>query len=193
MAKTIFNGKITLTSVLFFLVSIIILAFNPLKLPDSTTPVPAGTQAPIVSTSSSGLSVKVTKVVDGDTIEVDLNGNLKRVRLIGINTPETVDPRRGVQCFGHEASSETKLLLNGQSVVLEKDVSEHDKYDRLLRYVYLPRSDGTMLFVNDYLVRVGYAQVSSYPPDVKYQTRFVQAEEEARNKKLGLWGKCYNN
>lgn len=132
----------------------------------------------------------VTKVVDGDTIEVSRGDYQAKVRFIGINTPETVDPRRGVECFGKEASNETQRLLKNKDVILEKDVSETDKYDRLLRYIYLPMEDGTTLFVNDYLVRAGFGQVSTYPPDVKYQDEFMQAESLARENKLGLWGGC---
>ena len=133
---------------------------------------------------------EVVKVVDGDTIDVRLNGQVKRLRYIGVNTPETVDPRRGVECFGKEASEENKKIVGGQTVFLEKDVSDTDRYDRLLRYVYLSLNTGEMLLVNDYLVREGFAQVSTYPPDVKYVERFKDAENEARNNNKGLWGKC---
>lgn len=135
--------------------------------------------------------VQVTKVVDGDTIEVLLDGQKKTIRLIGINTPETVDPRRPVQCFGKEASDETKRLLTGKAVYLSKDVSETDKYDRLLRFVFLPVENGQMLFINDYLVRQGFANNYPYPPDVKYDDQFRQAENEAREQKKGLWSACF--
>lgn len=135
--------------------------------------------------------VSVTKVVDGDTIEVLIEGQKKTIRLIGINTPETVDPRRPVQCYGKEASDETKKLLTGKAVYLSKDVSETDKYDRLLRFVYLPIEDGQMLFVNDYLVRQGFANNYPYPPDIKYDDQFRQAEKEAREQKKGLWSACF--
>lgn len=133
---------------------------------------------------------KVLKVVDGDTIEVLYNGEKKNVRYIGIDTPETVDPRRPVGCFGKEASDENKRLLEGKVVILEKDVSETDKYNRLLRYIYLPLDDGTTLFVNDYLLRQGFAQTSTYPPDVRENERFLQAQQEARDNNRGLWGAC---
>lgn len=143
---------------------------------------------------SSGQVVRVMKVIDGDTIEVSIGGENKKVRLIGIDTPETVDPRRSVGCFGKEASNETHRLLDNQSVVLVKDVSEADKYDRLLRYVYLVKSDDNWLFVNDYLVRSGFAKSYTYPPDVAHQAEFVEAEAAAREAKLGLWGsKCNGN
>lgn len=125
------------------------------------------------------LSVKVTRVVDGDTIAVENN---QTVRYIGIDTPETVDPRRSVECFGKEASNKNKELVEGKLIKLEKDVSETDRFGRLLRYVYV---DG--IFVNDYLARNGYAHASSFPPDVKYQNQFLQAEKEARENKRGLW------
>lgn len=134
--------------------------------------------------------VKVLRVVDGDTIEVDLDGQIKKVRYIGVNTPETVDPRTTVQCFGKEASNENKKLVGGKEVFLEKDVSETDKYNRLLRYVHVRLDSGETLFVNDYLVRSGYALALTYPPDVKYNEQFREAETQAKENNLGLWGKC---
>jgi len=132
----------------------------------------------------------VTRVVDGDTINVEIAGKAATVRFVGMDTPETVDPKRPVGCFGKEASNETKSLLSGKEVVLQKDTSETDKYGRLLRYVYLPLPDGKILFVDDYLVREGFARVLTYPPDVKYNEQFRQAETEARIAKKGLWGSC---
>ncbi len=126
--------------------------------------------------------IKVANVVDGDTIKLE-NGQV--VRYIGIDTPETVHPSKPVQCFGKEASAKNKELVNGKEVRLVKDVSETDKYGRLLRYVYVGDT-----FVNDYLVRNGFANSSTYPPDVKYQEQFKKAEEEARTNKRGLW--AYN-
>lgn len=131
----------------------------------------------------------VTKVVDGDTIEVEMNGAEFKVRLIGIDTPETVDPRRPVGCFGKEASREAKNLLSGKEVIMQKDISESDKYGRLLRYIYLPL-EGQLLFVNDYLVRQGFAKILTYPPDVKFNEQFLEAEQAARREKRGLWDKC---
>lgn len=129
---------------------------------------------------------KVTRVIDGDTIEVDLGGgDIKTVRYIGIDTPETVDPRTTVQCFGKEASAKNKELVGNGTVGLEKDVSETDKYGRLLRYVYMGD-----LFINQALVAEGYAHSSSYPPDVKYQDKLRQAEQKARSENKGLWGSC---
>ncbi|MDP3998518.1 MAG: thermonuclease family protein [bacterium] len=124
-------------------------------------------------------SAKVIRVIDGDTIVIQTG---QKVRYIGINTPGTVAPRLPVQCFGHEASLKNRELVEGKVVSLEKDVSETDKYGRLLRYVYVDN-----IFVNDYLVREGFAHVSTFPPDVEYQKQFLEAEKEARANKKGLW------
>lgn len=126
--------------------------------------------------------VLVKRVIDGDTIEL---ADGRKVRYIGMDTPETVDPRQPVQCFGKEASEKNKELVEGKQVRLEKDVSETDKYGRLLRYVFIGD-----LFVNDYLVRQGYASVATFPPDVKYQEQFLQAQKEARENNRGLWSTC---
>lgn len=153
-----------------------------------------GNQINETNVSSSSAEIKnaflVEKVVDGDTFHIKINGQTVSVRMIGIDTPETVDPRRPVGCFGKKASDETKRLIEGKQVILVKDISETDKYNRLLRYVYLPIGDGQNLFINDYLVRQGFANASSYPPDVKYDQRFKDAEREARENVRGLWGEC---
>lgn len=127
----------------------------------------------------------VTRVVDGDTIIVDMNGTEERIRLVGVNTPESVDPRRPVQCFGKEASAFLKKILDGREVTLEKDSSQGDtdKYHRLLRYVYLP--NGT--FINKLLIEEGYGHEYTYRTPYKYQLEFKKAEQEARTTKRGLW------
>lgn len=124
----------------------------------------------------------VTRVIDGDTIE--LAGGA-RVRYIGIDAPESVDPRQSVQCFGVEAKNENVKLVEGKTVTLEKDISDTDKYGRLLRYVYL---DSDM--VNEHMVRSGYARASSYPPDVAKQDVLQLAEWEAKTNGRGLWAAC---
>ena len=133
----------------------------------------------------------VTKVVDGDTIEIEGG---QKVRYIGIDTPETVDPRRLIGCFGKEASAKNKELVLGKKVRLEKDISETDKYGRLLRYVYLPADKAGVgdSFINKYLVAEGFAKASSYPPDIKYQEIFRATEKSARESKKGLWGRCFS-
>lgn len=128
--------------------------------------------------------VKVLRVVDGDTIKIEGD---EVVRYIGIDAPETVHPSKPVQCYGKEASEKNRELVEGKEVFLEKDVSETDKYGRLLRYVWLGET-----LVNEYLVREGYAQASSYPPDVKYQDRFIEAQRLAREEEKGLWGEVCN-
>lgn len=127
----------------------------------------------------------VTKVVDGDTIEVNINGKTEKLRLIGIDTPETVDPRKPVQCFGKEASNKAKELLDGKKVRLESDASqsERDKYDRLLRYVYL--EDGTSY--NKLIIAEGYAHEYTYNTPYKYQSEYRQAQKDAENAQKGLW------
>ncbi len=156
----------------------------------SSTPMPLNTPK-VLSATDSAILVKVTRVTDGDTLEIEGG---QKIRYIGVDTPETVDPTRPDGCFGREASDRNKELVLGKDVRLEKDVSETDKYDRLLRYVYVESpstgSGQTSLFVNDYLVRSGYAKVSTYPPDVKYQEKFLESEKYARENNLGLWGKC---
>lgn len=159
---------------------------NAQVLGNKTDPAPATSSANL----NGQVNYKVVKVIDGDTFHIDLNGQEVSVRMIGIDTPETVDPRRPVGCFGKKASEETKRLLEGKEVILEKDVTDTDKYNRLLRYVYLPVTGGDLLFVNDYLVRQGFAKNYTYPPDVKFDERFRLAETDARENLRGLWNEC---
>jgi micrococcal nuclease len=140
-----------------------------------------------VSTSSATL-VKVLRAIDGDTIELDGG---QKVRYIGIDTPELHDPRKKVECFAKEAMEKNKELVEAKEVRLEKDISERDKYNRLLRYVYLPtEASPSGEFVNALLVQEGYALASTFPPDVKYAELFKNLEKEARENKRGLWNKC---
>jgi micrococcal nuclease len=137
----------------------------------------------------------VTRVVDGDTIEVEVTGRVDGpgageaaagesydVRLIGIDTPESVSPRAPVECFGREASSATATLLEGATVRLVKDVEERDGFDRLLRYVYL----GAEL-ANARLVANGYATAYAYPPNVRHADLLEAIERDARDRDRGLW------
>lgn len=128
--------------------------------------------------------------MDGDTIVIDRGRGNERVRYTGINTPETVKPDSSVEWMGPEASEANKHLVEGQDVVLERDVSEADQYGRLLRYVWLedPNAVGGWVFVNLELVLRGYAQVYTFPPDVKYVDLYVAAAKQARERGLGLWG-----
>lgn len=134
------------------------------------------------------VEARVSRVVDGDTLVVNINGREARVRLIGIDTPETVAPGRPVECFGPEASAFTndQIQRAGRRVLLEKDVSETDRNGRLLRYVWLLDERGPRL-LNYELVTRGYALAISYPPDVRYQESFRAAQREARDERRGLW------
>ena len=127
----------------------------------------------------------VTRIVDGDTIVVHIDGKDESLRLIGVDTPEINDSRTAVQCFGKEASEYTKSILTGKKVRIEKDESqgERDKYKRLLAYVF--REDG--LFVNKSLVAEGYGHEYTYDTPYKYQTQFKAAEVMAREEEKGLW------
>ncbi len=137
------------------------------------------------------MEAKVLRIVDGDTIDVGISGHTVRVRLIGIDTPETKDPNDPVECYGAEATTHTTGMLGGRTVWLEKDVSEIDRYERLLRYVWVvPKSGGAAYFANEQLVRDGYAMASRFPPDVKYAERLRDAERDARDAGRGLWDVC---
>jgi len=127
----------------------------------------------------------VTKVVDGDTIAIDMHGERATVRFIGIDTPETVHPTKPVECFGIEASNKAKELLTNAVVWLKTDSTqgEQDKYGRLLAYVFL--EDGTN--VNEYMIRNGYAYEYTYGKAYEYQTLFKEAQLEAQTEKRGLW------
>jgi micrococcal nuclease len=130
---------------------------------------------------------RVVRVIDGDTIVVDRGRGDERVRYIGIDTPETVRPGVSVEWMGKTSSAANKALVEGKTVVLEKDVSETDRFDRLLRHVWL-QDGSTWVLVDLELVRIGYARVSTYPPDVKYSELYLAAQVEAREQDLGLWG-----
>ena len=135
-----------------------------------------------------GANARVVRVVDGDTIVVKTGGVEERVRLIGIDTPETVKPGTPVECFGKAASARTAdMLPEGTPVILERDVEVRDRYDRLLAYVYRA-SDST--FVNLDLVEGGYALPATYPPNVAHTDDFLEASREARADGRGLWSEC---
>lgn len=128
----------------------------------------------------------VTEVVDGDTIKVLIDSETYSVRYIGINTPETRDPNQPIQYMGPEATAKNNELVMGEIVSLVKDVSDTDQYDRLLRYVFVGDLSGT--FVNHELVSTGYAYADTYPPDVACSEYFLEAQQDARENTVGLWG-----
>ncbi len=136
----------------------------------------AGVSGLVFCRASNQNTVLVTRVIDGDTIEVNIGGRLYDVRYIGVDTPESNQP------FGYEAAIKNQELVSGKRISLEKDVSETDKYGRLLRYVY---ADG--VFVNAEMVRLGYAYAATFPPDVKYQEYFLKLQREAQESDRGFW------
>jgi micrococcal nuclease len=130
----------------------------------------------------------VIEVIDGDTVDLSIAGHRQRVRLIGVDTPETKHPRKPVQCFGHEATVFTEsLLLPGTKVRLERDAEARDTYDRLLVYLYR-QSDN--VFINLELVRQGFARVLTIEPNISYMDRFVAALRDAQSNNRGLWQAC---
>jgi micrococcal nuclease len=129
--------------------------------------------------------VLVTRVVDGDTIEVNYRGSIVDIRLIGVDTPETVHPTEPVECFGPAASRFTTASLTEETVRLEFDVERRDYYGRLLAYVW---DDGKLF--NRALVQRGFATVSTYPPNVRYVERFSAAQDRAQSAGRGLWEGC---
>lgn len=153
---------------------------NPTALPDlevvinstiSPTPQVAGESSEIMPT------YKVVRIIDGDTIELE---DGRKVRYIGIDAPETDG-----SCFSLEATLKNKELVEGKNVRLEKDKSETDRYGRLLRYVYVDN-----LFMNEVLVKEGYAYAKAYRPDTKMQEGFTKSQNEAMSQKKGMWEKC---
>jgi micrococcal nuclease len=143
----------------------------------------------------SGVLYPVAHVIDGDTINVhvsdpaDAAGHDVTIRLIGMDTPETVDPRKPVQCFGPEASAKAKEMLASTSVYLEKDPAngDYEKYGRVLAYVRL--ANGSLY--NDYMIQNGFAREYTYFKEAyKYQAQFKADEVAAKKARLGLWGKC---
>lgn len=135
--------------------------------------------------------VQLASITDGDTIRVWVNGRNEPVRLILIDTPETRHPSAPVECYGQEASAFLSWLLSlGGQLYLERDVSERDRYDRLLRYAWLDFGDGEVYLVNEAMARAGFASQSTYPPDVKYEAQIREAVAFAREHGYGLWSAC---
>lgn len=202
-AQTFFNGR---NIVLGLLLLLSYLIYASLQIPDSSLSkilLPKPTEIPEVTKSvpdamrGSGADQKVEgakverqiaqviKVVDGDTITVSINGITDTIRVIGLNTPETVDPRKGVECFGLEASSFAKQTLSGKTVYLESDASqsERDKYGRLLRFVFLEDN-------SDYgkrSIEEGFGYEYTYDLPYRYQSEYKKAQQIAQTNKKGLW------
>ena len=135
------------------------------------------------STASAGsIEGTVVRIIDGDTIDVQLADRVEKIRYIGVNSPEIHHPIKGVEPGGREAAEANRRLVDGHRVRLELDVRTRDRYGRLLAYVW---AGATM--VNAELIRLGYAQVMTVPPNVRYQKLFVRLQREARDANRGLW------
>jgi micrococcal nuclease len=140
------------------------------------------------------VSAHVTRVVDGDTIDVSLpGGDEESVRYIGIDTPETVKPGTPVQCGGPKAHEVNERLVGGRDVILRFDAERRDVYGRLLAYVYLPgaRRGGRPLFVNAELARRGLARTLTIPPNDSHASLFARLAGRAGARGWGLWGRCH--
>lgn len=172
-----------------FLLFLIAIKFTPSSNESTNTPTselsPTITPTSIPTPTIKPNLARLIRIVDGDTIVVEINNQEATVRLIGIDSPEVYDPRKSVQCFGKEATEKIKELINGNYIILTSDSTQDDKdkYSRLLRYVYL--EDGT--FINQKMIEEGYAFEYTYNVPYKYQAEFREAQKQAKNEKLGLW------
>lgn len=142
---------------------------------------------------------KVVSVTDGDTVTAEIDSKNNKIRMIGVDTPETVHPSKPLAFYGKEASDFTKAILNNREVYLERDVSEADKYNRSLRYIWLslpanPKNpsfeDVRDKMYNAILLRDGYGRLSTFPPDVKYQDYFKKIARQAEKNELGLYNQA---
>jgi micrococcal nuclease len=156
---------------------------TPTKTPKETTEATTSTP-PNIAVNKEG-PYNVIKVIDGDTLDISIDNKTVKVRVIGLNTPETVDPRKPVECFGKQASAEALKVLQNKKVYLESDDSQQnrDKYDRLLRYVWL--ENGTNF--SKYMIENGFGYEYTYDIPYKYQEEFNQAQKTAETAKTGLW------
>lgn len=154
---------------------------DPVSTPDSNLSSIDGVQS---DAPASAESYEVISVVDGDTIKINYQGQTTSVRLIGVNTPETVDPRKSVECFGKEASDYLKKLLEGKTITIAADPTQtdRDKYNRLLRYVYLDGED-----VNQKIIASGYGYEYTYDVPYQKQAAYRQAQQSAEQAGKGLW------
>lgn len=188
IALDLVKNKMQKSSILKVLLLILVLGlliagFSTLNKPvNINLPIPSPSQ-PTPNPQAQTDTYKVIRVIDGDTIEVQKNNKAVKVRYIGIDTPETDE------CFGKESAGENKRLVLNKDIRLETDVQELDKYNRLLAYVYV-----NDLFVNEELIKKGFAKVATFPPNVKYADKFIAAQKEAREQEKGLWKKevCAN-
>ncbi|WP_394184450.1 thermonuclease family protein [Metabacillus halosaccharovorans] len=134
-------------------------------------------------TNSTLLDAEVTKVVDGDTLHVMISGKKETIRLLLVDTPETVHPTKEVQPFGPEASNYMKEKLNGEEIQVELGIGERDKYGRLLAYVYHDNQMLNKLLLEKGLARVAYV----FEPNTKYIDEFNEIQKQAQNEQVGIW------
>ncbi|HEY7436127.1 MAG TPA: thermonuclease family protein [Methylomirabilota bacterium] len=151
--------------------------------------VPGPSLYPLPGGEREGLAGTVVRVVDGDTVHVRLADRVEKVRYIGIDAPETHHPARGEEPGGRAATEVNGRLVGHRAVRLEPDVQLRDRHGRLLAYVWVTRSDGAELMVNAELVRLGYAQVMTVPPNVRHAELFRKLAAEARDNHRGLWAR----
>lgn len=165
-------------------IATVIIGVILVNLPKDITPIRPISPISIVSPVSTPVreKTKVSFIIDGDTIVLS---DKRKVRYIGINTPEIGRDKVPNECFAKESASINKQLVDGVEIEMEKDISEEDKYGRLLRYVWKNN-----VFINEFLVRQGYARLETIPPDTRYYQLLKSAEIEARESERGLWGKC---
>ncbi|MGQ9547393.1 MAG: thermonuclease family protein [Roseiflexus sp.] len=195
-ALSIAVGVLLIAAVILLIIGFVTARSDLLVSPEPTTSPPpqmattSALVAPPPSPTSLTLPAEleratVTNVADGDTIEVSLNGRTERVRLIGVDTPETSHPSRPVECFGREASAFTRELLRGQTVLLEDDPTQdnRDRFNRLLRFVWFP--DGRL--ANYEIIAQGYGFEYTFRRPYRYQAEFKAAERAARDAQIGLW------
>lgn len=170
-------------STVALLIVLALVALGYLELPSGKTP--GGSSAGHTPAPGSKLKAEVVRVVDGDTAVVEFGGREERLRYIGIDTPESVQPGRPVECFGPEASRRNTDLVAGRRVQLEIGAEPRDRYGRLLAYVRIGER-----MVNEELLRGGYATVLTIPPNDRYADRFDRAEAAAQRSGQGLWTRC---
>jgi micrococcal nuclease len=174
-------------AVLLVLASLLGVA-SPAFAPSPSSPSPSSpTPYPLPSGERGELSGLVVRTVDGDTVWVRLAGGVEKVRYIGIDTPEVHHPTRGEEPGGRVATEINRGLVGDRPVRLEPDVQLRDHYGRLLAYVWVRRADGVEVMVNAELVRLGYAQVMTVPPNVRHAEMFRKLAAEAREHHRGLW------
>jgi micrococcal nuclease len=169
-------------------------ALEPVASSPSVSPERIGLGFAPSGTTEAGQVVHIT---DGDTIRVVIAGEEQRLRYIGIDTPESVAPNTPVEPFAEAATDANALLVDGERVILERDVSDTDRFDRLLRYVWLEPDlsnadpdDDSWRLVNREIVLLGLAEAVDYPPDTKYSAILQAAESEARAAGLGMWAEA---